>query len=120
VPASYATHNVETELKDPGSILNFYKRILALRHTHPALLEGNYVPLNEDDPNVLSYLRTYQAKAVLVALNMSNTGQRIRFDLAKQGSAAAKLKPLAASQAEAADSEVLLQPFGAFVGEVVK
>jgi alpha-glucosidase len=120
VPASYATHNVETELKDPGSILNFYKRILALRHAHPALLEGTYVPLNEDDPNVLSYLRTYQGRAVLVALNMSGTGQKITFDLAKHGFAAAKLKPLAASQAETAGSEVSLQPFGAFVGEVVK
>jgi alpha-glucosidase len=120
VPASYATHNVETELKDPGSILNFYKRILALRHTHSALLEGAYVPLNEDDPTVLSYLRTYQGKGVLVALNMSSTEQKVSFDLAKQGFAAAKLKPLAASQAGAVDSGVSLQPFGAFVGEVVK
>ena len=118
VPASYSTHNVESELKDPGSILNFYKRILALRHTHPALLEGTYVSLNEDDPNVLSYLRSYQGRAVVVALNMSSAAQKISFDLAKQGFAAAKLKPLAASQAEAVDSEVSLQPFGAFVGEV--
>ena len=120
VPASYATHNVETELKDPGSILNFYKRIRALRHTNPALIEGAYIPLNQDDPNVLSYLRTYKGKAVLVALNMSNSGQKVTFDLAEQGFSAAKLKPLAASQAEAVDSGLSLQPFGAFVGEVVK
>ena len=37
VPASYATHNVETESKDPNSVLNFYKRILALRHTNDEL-----------------------------------------------------------------------------------
>ncbi len=120
VPASYATHNVETELKDPGSILNFYKRILALRHTNPALIEGAYVPLNQDDPNVLSYLRTYKGKAVLVALNMSNVAQKITFDLAQQGFSGAKLRPLAASQAEAVGSGLALQPFGAFVGEVVK
>jgi glycosidase len=120
VPASYATHNVEVERKDPGSILNFYKRILALRHSHPALLEGAYVPLNQDDPNVLSYLRTYKGKAVLVVLNMSGTDQKITFDLAKHGFIAAKLQPLAVSDAEVADSGVHLQPFGAFVGEVVK
>ena len=120
VPASHATHNVETELKDPGSILNFYKRILALRHSNPALIEGAYVPLNQDDPNVLSYLRTYKGKAVLVALNMSSAAQKITFDLAQQGFSGAKLKPLAASEAEAVDSGVSLQPFGAFVGEVVK
>ncbi|HKM46154.1 MAG TPA: alpha-glucosidase [Terriglobales bacterium] len=120
VPASYATHNVETDLKDPGSILNFYKRILALRHTNPALIEGAYIPLNQDDPNVLSYLRAYKGKAVLVALNMSSGAQKITFDLAQQGFSGAKLKPLAASEAEAVDSRVSLQPFGAFVGEVVK
>jgi alpha-glucosidase len=120
VPASSTTHNVETELKDPGSILNFYKRILALRHSHPALLEGAYIPLNQDDPNVLCYLRTYKGKAVLVALNMSSTGQKVTFDLAQQGFSAAKLKPLAASEAEAAGSGLSLQPFGAFVGEVLK
>ncbi len=120
VPASYTTHNVGTELKDPGSILNFYKRILALRHSNPALIEGAYVPLNQDDPNVLSYLRTYKGKAVLVALNMSSTTQKVTLDLAQQGFPAAKLRPLAASEAEAVDSGVSLQPFGAFVGEVVK
>src|SRR5437660_9301381 len=40
VPPSYKTHNVATELKDPNSILSFYKQVLALRHTSHALLDG--------------------------------------------------------------------------------
>jgi alpha-glucosidase len=120
VPASYKTHNVETELKNPDSILNFYKRILALRHTNPALLDGAYVPLNQDNPQVLSYLRTYKGKAVLVVLNMSNAVQTITFDFASQGFAAAKLRPLAVSESEVTDAGVSLQPFGAFVGELIK
>ena len=47
VPPSYKTHNVATESKDPDSILNFYKSVLALRHTNHALLDGNYVALND-------------------------------------------------------------------------
>jgi alpha-glucosidase len=120
VPASYNTHNVETELKNPDSILNFYKRILALRHTNPVLLDGAYVPLNQDNPQVLSYLRTYQGKAVLVVLNMSSAVQKITFDFASQGFAAAKLRPLAVSESEVTDAGVSLQPFGAFVGELIK
>ena len=120
VPPSYTTHNVESEGKDPHSILNFYKRILALRHTNPVLLDGSYVPLNQNDPNVLSYLRTYKGKAVLVVLNMSSRRQRVNFDLAAQKLANATLTPLAASEAEAAGLEVSLEPFGAFVGEVVE
>jgi glycosidase len=105
-------------LKDPNSILNFYRRILALRHTNPALLEGAYVPLNQDDPNVISYLRSYKGKAVLVTLNMSSSRQRATFDLSKQGFVDAQLTPLAASQAEASGAEVSFEPYGAFVGEV--
>ncbi len=120
VPASSATHNVDAELKDPNSILNFYKRVLALRHTSPSLLDGAYVPLNADDPKVLSYLRSYKGKAVLVALNMSGSAQKVRFDLAPQGFGAAKLKPLIASQAEAAGAEISLQPFGVWIGELTK
>ena len=52
VPVTYQTHNVEAEKKDPNSILNFYKNLLALRHTNPALLDGDYVAVNQDDPNV--------------------------------------------------------------------
>jgi len=39
------------------------------------LLEGTYTALNEEDPNVRSYLRSYKGKAELVALNMSATPQ---------------------------------------------
>jgi alpha-glucosidase len=125
MPASYTTHNVETELKDPGSILNFYKKVLALHHTHPALLEGAYVPLNQDDSNVLSYLRTYKGKAVLIALNMSASTQNATFDLSRQGFGQAKsvvpgnLKALIASpEASAKGNEVTLEPFGLLIAEV--
>ena len=72
IPTSYRTHNVATEQKDPNSILVFYQNVLKLHRTNPELLEGDYVALNEDDPNVLSYLRRYKDKAVLVVLNMSS------------------------------------------------
>src|SRR5262249_49193653 len=49
--ASYKTHNVATELKDPDSILNFYRRLLAMRRNSSALLEGDYIPINQNDPN---------------------------------------------------------------------
>ncbi len=57
IPVTYKTYNVANELKDPNSILNWYKGLLALRHQDKALLDGDYIALNQDDPNVLSYLR---------------------------------------------------------------
>jgi len=121
VPPSHATHNVASESKDPNSILTFYKRLLVLRHTNRALLDGNYVALNESDENVLSYLRSYKGQAVLVALNMSAVPQQVKFDLGNQGFASAKFKSLVATpQATATGPEVSLPPFGVFVAEVSK
>ena len=119
VPTSYKTHNVAAESKDPNSVLEFYRKVLALRHTNSVLLEGNYSALNEDDPHVLSYLRTYNGKSVLVALNMSGSVQKASFHLGAQGSSAASLHPLVVTPgAEENGAEVNLPAFGVFIGEV--
>jgi len=121
VPPSYKTHNVATESKDPNSVLSLYKKVLALRHTNQALLEGTYTALNEDDANVMSYLRSYKGKAVLVALNMSDSPQKPTFNLADKGFASASLKTLVATpQSSAKGSEVTLEPFGVFIAEIAK
>src|SRR5258708_13303991 len=85
VPATYETHNVVSEQKDGNSVLSFYRQLLALRHKEPALLEGDYVALNESDPNVLSYVRRYKDEAILVMLNMSRTDQQLRLELSSLG-----------------------------------
>lgn len=121
VPPSSKTHNVATESKDPNSVLNFYKKVLALRHKNEALLEGNYGALNEDDPNVMAYVRSYKGKAVLVALNMSAAPQKAAFNLADKGFPYANLKTLVAtSQSSAKGSVVSLEPFGVFIAEAGK
>jgi len=91
---------------------------LALRHTNPALLDGSYTALNENDPNVLSYLRSYKGKAVLVALNMSDKPRTIKFDLAKQGFAKFTLTPLVGSFESDKMGVLELKPFGAVIAEV--
>jgi len=124
VPPSFKTHNVEAELKDPDSILQFYRHVLALHHEDPALREGEYVPLNEDQPDVVSYLRRYKNQAVLVVLNMSGTEQKVSFDLAKQGFSGGKattlLTTLSAHPKEVSLSGVSLEPFAVYIAKVAK
>jgi len=122
VPASYKTHNVETELKNPDSILNFYKRVLALRHDDAALRDGDYVALNKNDHNVLSYLRRYKDEAVLVALNMSSSKQQVSFDLRAQGikanMASTLLTTMKTNQEKAALRSITLAPFSVYIGKI--
>ncbi len=121
VPDSYKTHNVATESKDPNSVWSMYKKVLALRHRNEALREGSYSALNENDPKVMSYLRSYKGQAVLVALNMSAAPQKATFNLADKGFASAGLKSLINTPGSSAQgNEVTLEPFGVFIAEVTK
>jgi alpha-glucosidase len=121
VPASYKTHNVASELQDSNSVLEFYKRLLALRHQERAFLDGDYVPLNQDSPNVLSYLRRYKNETVLVVLNMSATTQSVSFNLSEQGFPSAKAATMLTTL-DAAPSgplgQITLDPFAVYIARI--
>jgi len=123
VPASAMTHNVADEMKDPDSVLSFYRKLLALRHTEAALLDGDYVSLNEENPNVLTYLRRYKGEAVLVILNMSAMEQRVPFELSATGFAAPKLEVLLTSfhkQVKGMFAVLPMEPYSVFIAKITK
>jgi len=123
VPPSYKTYNVAGESSDPRSILEFYRRLLALRHRDRVLLDGDYVALNESDPNVLSYLRRYKNEAVLVVLNMSGNVQTASFDLNQQGFSRTRAKTLLTTlnaSPKGKLDKILLEPFAVYIARVTK
>lgn len=117
VPPTSKTHNVADESKDRNSVLQFYKSVLKVRHTNRALLDGSYIPLNESDPNVLSYLRMYKEQVVLVALNMSGSEQKVNFELSHHGFTSTK-NLVSTPKAGAKGDVVTLPPFGVFIGQL--
>ncbi len=70
---------VADQSADCDSLLNFYRRILALRRNTPALQAGDYRPLATASRAYLAFLRTDPASAqsVLVALNFTPKSRRI-------------------------------------------
>jgi alpha-glucosidase len=124
IPVPYKKYNVADELKDPNSILNWYKGLLGLRHQDKALLDGDYIALNQDDPNVLSYLRKSQDDAVLVVINMSASSQKVNFDLATQGFGSGTAKTLMTTQPSLRNAssftQLSLDPFAVYIGELTK
>jgi alpha-glucosidase len=70
--------NVERELADPDSLLNLYRRLIALRKVIPALHRGSYRPLFERPREVMAYLREHDRQQVLVCLNFAS--RPARFD----------------------------------------
>ncbi len=125
VALNFRTHNVMTQSQDVDSILHFYRRLLRLRREHPALVEGRYVALNEQDPNILTYLRQYKDHAVLVVLNMSPRTQIARIDLTSYGykgdAVLATLLSAPRNQMRPNTSkQISLRPYGVVVAEVQK
>ncbi len=124
VPPSFTEYNVAVESRDPDSILSFYKRVLALRRSEPALKSGGCVSLDRDNPSVLSFLRTSPggSDSILVVLNMANEPKNVRFDLTEYGIHQKTSKPLLAAPEIGRDTVSLenltLQPFGVYIGSV--
>jgi alpha-glucosidase len=117
IPPTYKTHNVAAESKDPNSVLQFYKQVLKLRHTNQALLYGTYTAINEDDPNVLSYLRVYNGQGVVVVLNMSNVPRNVTLPLKANGFSSAR-NLISTGVAAPRAGKLSLPAFGAFIGEL--
>jgi alpha-glucosidase len=63
--------NVENQRRDPASMLNLYRRLIALRRTRRALSIGSYRPIKAAE-DVLIFARAAADDCILVALNMAN------------------------------------------------
>jgi alpha-glucosidase len=121
VPPTYKIYNVESELKDSQSILNFYRQILVLRHSEPALTSGSWIAVNEKDPRVLAYLRRSADRTVLVVLNMSSSPQSIKLKLGRQGLASARPTTLIttlSSPPVSVSGKIHLSPFGVWIARL--
>jgi alpha-amylase len=66
VNTDYEEKNVDLQAAEPGSLLNHYRRLIALRHEHPALRGPEYVALESVDPGVYAYLRSDADEVILV------------------------------------------------------
>ncbi len=69
---NYLEINAADEVKDPDSVFNYYKKLIALRHEHLIIVYGSYVPLLNDDPNVYAYRRELDGEALTVCCNWTD------------------------------------------------
>ncbi len=117
VNANYARGvNVAAQEDDSNSLLNFYRRLLHLRKTTPALMAGEYQALHAESETYLAFLRHEETRGqtCLVVLNFSDSSQTIVFDLADKqlhvlfSSEERNIKNLTADGLELAAFEILI------------
>lgn len=117
VGADHATRNVAAESRDGNSLLNYYKMLIRLRKENPQLRDGTVKIVDENNPNVLSFLREKDGKAVLVALNFSGQPQTVKYDPAVARSLKTVLSSFGAPATSSA-AALSLAAFGAYAGTV--
>jgi alpha-glucosidase len=123
VGSDYKTVNVAAEEKEANSLLNYYKNLIHLRKENAQLMGGDFVPVNESNNSVLSYLRkTNDGKAVLVSLNFTGSEQTANIDPSAKGVAGKRGKLIIASYANApgqADlTRIKLPPYGSYIAQI--
>ena len=124
IAPNYKRVNVNTESADPSSLLNWYKKLIVIRHQIPALRDGSLAMIDSDDPDVLSFVRLAPGKgpAVVVAINMSANTKTVMLHLKGSGIAGTTVSTLAASepalQSVRSLDSLTLPPFASWVGAV--
>ncbi|MCK8780653.1 maltose alpha-D-glucosyltransferase [Rhizobium sp. NTR19] len=79
----YEAVNVEAQGADAHSLLNWTRRMLALRNKHPAFGRGTQRFLTPGNRKILAYLREYEGETILCVANLSRLPQAVELDLAQ-------------------------------------
>lgn len=78
--------NVEAQQSDPNSLLNWTRRLLAIRKQQKAFGRGTFTALAPSNRRILAYLRSYtdadgHQETILCVANMSRAAQAVELDL---------------------------------------
>jgi alpha-glucosidase len=123
VTADYRSVNVQSEAADPGSLLNWYRRLIALRRSNRALHSGRMVMLDAGNASVLSYARvSTEGNTVIVSLNLSPQPQSLSLGLAQAGLHGSHLATLLSSPGPLPDGPTSgpkrLPPYATWIAEL--
>ena len=123
IPPNYKTVNVQSELANPDSLLNWYKSLIVMRRTRDSVRDGGIVMLDTTNPSVLSYVRTAPPghHNIVIALNMTDQPQHIALDLTVANIHQTLMRTLITNEPSlqsATSANLTLPPYATWIGEV--
>jgi len=80
VNPNYTELNVAAQRDDPDSVLSFFRRLIRLRHEHPAAANGHFTMLLPDDDRIYAFARTLGSTQLVVAANFTREPVRVQLD----------------------------------------
>src|ERR1700730_3628063 len=79
----YESVNVEAQMRDRSSLLNWMKRMLQVRKGSQAFGRGTLRFIRPGNRKVLVYLREYQNDVILCVVNLARSAQPVEVDLSE-------------------------------------
>ena len=77
---NYKTINVEDQINDSNSILQYYRQLIQLRKQYKIISEGIYLPYLEDHPEIFAYKRQYQSEELIIINHFYDTETTIEMN----------------------------------------
>jgi maltose alpha-D-glucosyltransferase / alpha-amylase len=77
----YGAVNVEAQTRDSHSLLNWTRRMLAVRRRHPAFGRGTLTFLYPRNRKILAFLREFDDETLLCVANLAHSHQAVELDL---------------------------------------
>jgi alpha-glucosidase len=110
--------NVNDQSDDPVSLLNYYKRLIRVRKSAPALIEGEYTPLAARSKEYFAFVRSTETQSVLVVLNYSSQKQELKLKVKGFKEAHLLFSSAGRSKKEEALSHVSVGAFEVLIAEL--
>jgi alpha-glucosidase len=86
VTGDYPARNVAVQSQEPGSMLNFYRKLFWLRRRSPALHGGSYQPLDVDmEDECYVYIREHGSERKMIVLNFANRPVTVTTPVEERG-----------------------------------
>ena len=79
----YQAVNVEAQLRTPSSLLQWMRRIIAVRKQYPVFGRGTMDILLPSNPAVFVFVREYENVRILCVNNLSSKAQQCQLDLGR-------------------------------------
>ena len=79
----YQAVNVEAQSREPSSLLNWMKRLIAVRKAHRAFGRGTFTMLHPGNRKVFAYVRQYEDEVIVCAANLARSAQPVELELSR-------------------------------------
>ena len=79
----YQAVNVEAQSRDPSSLLNWTRRMLAVRRQFQCFGRGSLEFVRPQNRKIIAYVRSCGSEIILCVANLSQTAQAVELDLSK-------------------------------------